>query len=247
MVQKTILAVDLGTTCSAVVALAVEDGRELLNPESKIRKISNYPREPARSGREPSREAIPSLIWYGPQGQIEIGYQVTERRAESIRDDTDEGVYLEDWKLLLDESENTKELRAKLRCKLDALGKSVVEVITDYLERLLDHARRERRSRHGFVEGGNVQLVISIPAIWSAPAFRDMEEAVALAASRLHFRMNDKAFFVYEPDAAARYVSGGMRKHHLAVSSPRYSSYITKRVIRLAKHSLYAMLVAALL
>jgi len=121
------------------------------------------------------------------------------------------------FKLLLDESEKTKEIRRMLKPTLDELKRRRIirrpeDVIVDFLTSLLRHARSEL-VRQGFDESYRHEMVLCVPAIWSQKACRHMQSAMGKAMRRaglggVDSRNNsvDNLFIVSEPEAAAAYV-----------------------------------------
>ncbi|KAH8900614.1 hypothetical protein GQ53DRAFT_633221 [Thozetella sp. PMI_491] len=127
------------------------------------------------------------------------------------------------FKLLLDESPATKDVRDDLKETLDALKQKnilngPVEVIADFLTCLLRHTRSELEaegfelSDKGSDNSGGIEMVLCVPAVWTQKACRDMQTALALAMSNTGIRGVDRQsncidnlFIVSEPEAAAAY------------------------------------------
>lgn len=145
------------------------------------------------------------------------GYEVHEawRFPDTHFDETNQA--LSRFKLLLDDSARTEEIRKQLSPTLKELeSRKIIQgpltVIADYLTCLLRHAKSELRAR-GFDESYPVELVMCVPAIWKQKACRDMQTAMAKAMQQADFQGVDiqsnsieNLFIVSEPEAAAAYV-----------------------------------------
>ena len=120
------------------------------------------------------------------------------------------------FKLLLDESSTTENIRNELKTTLDTLKlkriiTSSIHVIADFLTCLLRHTRSELDAQ-GFDDTYNTEMVLCVPAIWTQKACRDMQTALALAMANAEFpgvdlRNNciENLFIVSEPEAAAAF------------------------------------------
>lgn len=113
--------------------------------------------------------------------------------------------------LLLNESDVPDHLRdssqmnsAKLL--LETTGKSVIEVISDYIREVWKHSLENIKKSIGrqMVELSRFQIVVTVPAIWPMYAQSRMEEAIKLAGI-LGERAagNTTVTFISEPEAAA--------------------------------------------
>ncbi|KAI2609234.1 hypothetical protein GGR54DRAFT_643547 [Hypoxylon sp. NC1633] len=121
------------------------------------------------------------------------------------------------FKLLLDESDLTKELRKTLGSTLKELSskkivKSKVGVIADFLTCLLRHAKGQLQSLDLY-DDYQVEIVICVPAIWTQKACRDMQVALLTAMKSAEFKGLDSScqaienlFIVAEPEAAAAFI-----------------------------------------
>ena len=126
------------------------------------------------------------------------------------------------FKLLLDNSPVTKEVRENLSHTIDTLcGKKIiknkdysptVDIIADYLTCLLRHVKNEL-TEVGFARDHALEMVLCVPAIWTQKACRDMQTAMAIAMKRAGLQGVDaqnnsieNLFIVSEPEAAAAYV-----------------------------------------
>lgn len=121
------------------------------------------------------------------------------------------------FKLLLDSSPTTENIREHLSPTLDDLKRKRIisnphHVIVDFLTCLLRHTKSELKLA-GFDESYRMEMVLCVPAIWSQKACRDMQTAMAKAMERARFEGVDvqnnsieNLFIVSEPEAAAAYV-----------------------------------------
>ncbi|OTA99475.1 hypothetical protein M426DRAFT_325122 [Hypoxylon sp. CI-4A] len=121
------------------------------------------------------------------------------------------------FKLLLDQSPATNEVRQTLRSTLKHLtSKKVVEsevgVIADFLTCLLRHAKSQLQSL-GLYDDYQVEIVLCVPAIWTQKACRDMQAALLTAMRTAEFKGVDLScqaienlFIVSEPEAAAAFI-----------------------------------------
>lgn len=143
---------------------------------------------------------IPSAIVFGPDGDI---WGVDAKHLpDALR-----------WfkLLLLKETDMDEEIRTspqlqEARDKLQASGKSAVEVISIFLKHMFQHAVEKLKLARGaeMVDTSRFHIVLTIPAIWPEYARRRMQQAVDLAGILKTRPIGPTTFeFVSEPEAAA--------------------------------------------
>ncbi|THC88294.1 hypothetical protein EYZ11_012257 [Aspergillus tanneri] len=122
------------------------------------------------------------------------------------------------FKLLLDQSNLTRNIRANLSSRLDKIQEEgviskerEVDIIADYLYSLFQHTREQMRAKYGYTSGEQVEFALCIPAIWTRKACRIMQRAMTAALHWAEFLTEayhdvDDLFIIHEPEAAAAYV-----------------------------------------
>jgi hypothetical protein len=144
-----------------------------------------------------------SLFW---------GYAVQDQLKET-GDDADHSRRLTRFKLMLDDSAHTANVRNTLGETCKTLKKMQLierdyDTIADYLEQLFRHTRKRLIESEGYTDASTVEFVLCIPAIWKASAARQMQVAMAKAITncglgKLQNGCIDNLFLVSEPEAAA--------------------------------------------
>ncbi|KAK8087694.1 hypothetical protein PG997_002655 [Apiospora hydei] len=121
------------------------------------------------------------------------------------------------FKLLLDTSPMTEEVRHSLQDTIESLQKRKIikkplQLIADFLTCLLRHTKEELADQ-GYDDSWPLEIVLCVPAIWTQKACRDMQSALAVAMEKTNFKGVDiqnnsieNLFIVSEPEAAAAYV-----------------------------------------
>ena len=89
-----------------------------------------------------------------------------------------------------------------------------LDFITDFLTRLFQHIKKELQDNHDLQDGELVEMVLSVPVIWSCKGRRDMYAAVLVAMKNANLGVGrsghvEDLFDVPEPEAAAAYVLDG--------------------------------------
>jgi len=140
------------------------------------------------------------------------GYGVQDQLKEADHDG-DLSRHLARFKLLLDDSAHTANVRSTLgeTCKaLTKMGfiKQDTDIIADYLEQLFHHTKKRLIGSEGYTDASTVEFVLCVPAIWKAKACRQMQVAMATAITnsglgQLQNGSVDNLFLVSEPEAAA--------------------------------------------
>lgn len=148
---------------------------------------------------ETSKNVQPKFFW---------GYGVQNLVAPDM--DRNQFSPLSRFKLLLDESENTQQIRDELRPILDELkSRGIIErdedVIADYLTQLFLHTKDQLKIHHGVTDATLIEHVLCVPVIWRSQALRKMQYAMEKAVRQSGFGTTEALFLVSEPEAAATY------------------------------------------
>ncbi|KAK7906417.1 hypothetical protein PG985_016423 [Apiospora marii] len=145
------------------------------------------------------------------------GYSVHESQSLPKVHSDSSSKPLSRFKLLLDTSPMTEEVRHSLKDTVESLQKRKIikkplQLIADFLTCLLRHTKEELADR-GYDDSWALEIVLCVPAIWTQKACRDMQSALAVAMEKTNFKGVDiqnnsieNLFIVSEPEAAAAYV-----------------------------------------
>ncbi len=123
--------------------------------------------------------------------------------------------HLKNFKLQLDESTNTRDLRSKSAQDLKMLKPAkVVDIIAEYLGHLFKHTKARLTAVHGLREDSPVEFVLCVPTSWTDRACRVMQDALTTAImtsrlAKLEQGMIKDLFIVAESEAAAAYALEG--------------------------------------
>ncbi|GFF41245.1 predicted protein [Aspergillus udagawae] len=95
-------------------------------------------------------------------------------------------------KLLLDKTDFTRELREQLQItakELEALEiiTNSLDLIVDFLTHLLTHTKAQLIKSHGFDDRDSVEWVLCVPVVWRRRAVRKMQDALIEASRRSLF------------------------------------------------------------
>ncbi|KAI0517580.1 hypothetical protein F5B22DRAFT_654801 [Xylaria bambusicola] len=205
-----VIGIDFGTTFTGVAFGYVREGGR--GPSDvKPEAITLWP---APDPEDPHSDSpkVPSRISYGQDGTVAWGHQAADS-ADLIT-----------WfkLLLLDEDSLEPHLRntahiIQARNSVEKTGKSAVEVISDYLGKVWDHALEAvtRINGQDFMTTRAFHLVITVPAIWQDSTVALMESAVEKAGILMKHqgRENTTYTIVSEPEAAALAVIDGYNKY----------------------------------
>ncbi|KAG5656912.1 hypothetical protein KAF25_011081 [Fusarium avenaceum] len=154
-----------------------------------------------------------------PSSQFRWGYEVHDLWSIPATHSDNTNQPLSRFKLLLDGSQRTQRIRDDLNDTLVNLKrrkviKKPLHVIADFLTHLLAHTQSELQKK-GFDDSYHREIVLSVPAIWTEKACRDMQSCLAEAMQRANFQNVDiqnnsieNLFIVSEPEAAAAYMLG---------------------------------------
>ncbi|KAF2467960.1 uncharacterized protein BDR25DRAFT_266432 [Lindgomyces ingoldianus] len=196
------IGIDFGTTYSGV-AWAISGAQE---PDINV--VTTWPNAPTESWSV----KVPTEIWYKEGEAFKWGYSVPPE-AEPLK-----------WfKLLLipdaempQKIRDAKEIRTTKRL-LQKLGKSLEDVIADYLQRIWECALIDIKQQQGSsADSMPLRIIMTVPASWTKDARNQMKSA-AIKAGLLSRRigvMDTKFEFVGEPEAAAlaAFFDGNVRR-----------------------------------
>lgn len=209
-----VVSVHFGTTYSSV---SCHKGPLPPNDHSGVDDAETFQHSPARpkdliqitgypharnSGKAQVAEVPTEMLCTNNRAQTKWGHSVHNAIAFPISDDV---LRLQRFKLNLDDTEKTRRLRQDSGRILHKLGLTIEDAITQYLTFLLEHTKSQLTKHHDYTIGCPVQLVATVPAIWSASALTVMTRAVERAAQQTQFGDQRDVFLVSEPDAAATF------------------------------------------
>ncbi|KAF8421674.1 hypothetical protein EV426DRAFT_565316 [Tirmania nivea] len=212
---KIVVGIDFGTTHSAVAWADTSSATEKI--------IRQWPGATGKHGVD----KVPSEMRYTPTG-IKWGFQADEAPVVNQRQGPQGGAQkntkLQYMKLLLDPSQKKKRKgRVQLADPLGLAqirqaippGKSVVDVVADYLKCLKEHALDVLSKSFGaeFWKSIPIEYYLTIPAVWSEAA-----KALTLqAAERAGIGSKNELVLIAEPEAAAIYCLSHMWQDSLKV------------------------------
>jgi hypothetical protein len=208
-----LIGIDFGTTFSGVAWAKGSSRSGNLDPQN-IHVVTDWP------GGEDNSYKVPTKIRYAANGTYQCGYEVPSR------DDP-----LKWFKLLLIKEEDIpNNLRHsdhihvidEARKRLAKTGKTVVQVIADYLRFLWDNAIAtiEKSETNAVVNSTPYVVVLTFPALWKPYAVQKMWDAAQQAGILApRSRMSVTATVLHtveEPEAAALAIYGDMRENRSA-------------------------------
>ncbi|KAJ3571661.1 hypothetical protein NPX13_g5302 [Xylaria arbuscula] len=223
--NRLILSIDFGTTYSAVSYIALR-----ADPDFRKKANLNRPATSSASAADSETNDLAdspdtmdvdtrqhSILSLRPNpDDFKWGYTMHEAWANPVTHFKKTSKAMNRFKLLLDESERTQELRNSLQSTLDNLmAEGIVEsevgVIADFLTFLLRHVKKQLQSLQLYHDY-DMELVLCIPAIWTQKACRNMQAALFIAMQSAQFKGIDHScgaienlFLVSEPEAAAAF------------------------------------------
>lgn len=150
--DRLIIGLDFGTTYSGVAYV-------FTTKPDQVYTITEWP---GAKGRNPPK--APTLLKYEGKDSFLWGYELDRSTKERI-----EGI-----KLLLD-PDQPKPIYAppvNIEAELKKLGKPAIDVATDYISAIYQHALRmiEGKYPKSYLEMLNKEFVLSVPAVWSDKA-----------------------------------------------------------------------------
>ncbi|KAK3370882.1 hypothetical protein B0T24DRAFT_302275 [Lasiosphaeria ovina] len=196
--RKIIVGIDFGTTYSGVA------WAETQRPDRRV-AITSWPiSKTIREGE--SSDKVPSKLRYSGK-DIEWGFSIP------VTAPTEE--VIEWFKLGLGGSLDS--IGGELGKKASANIGDVDKLITDYISALGDHLMYTLREKlgEGVVKNTPLELVVTVPAIWSEQAKERTKQACQRA--RGLSATKSTIHLVSEPEAAAMYALQGLDPHNLRV------------------------------
>ncbi|KAI1194022.1 hypothetical protein F5X97DRAFT_336303 [Nemania serpens] len=192
-----VVGIDFGTTFSGVAWLICKPGCPPDQPEV----ISLWETSTDNRRSNSDSQKVPSKVNYDENGELLWGFRIPA------------GVETIEWfKLLL---LNDKDLQSHLqdsshlsdaKKSLHKLGKTAVQLVGEYLKVLWSHTLKQIHDAkgQGLINGMPINVIITVPAIWTDYARDRMREAARLAGI-LDYRIAGKTTlsFISEPEAAA--------------------------------------------
>lgn len=161
---------------------------------------------------EPVTRSLPKCARWG----FECQHSPVSSVSTSPRNDI-----LRIFKLMLDQSEATVDIRRDLCVKLNALKRTLLQSdgsemiierhedpISDFLSCQLQHTKHQLQHDLQLQDDESMELVFTVPAIWTPKACRVMERAIlgAMTSANLGASSLISLFIVSEPEAAAAYM-----------------------------------------
>ncbi|KAH0562067.1 hypothetical protein GP486_003228 [Trichoglossum hirsutum] len=190
--DRLIIALDFGTTFSGIAYAFSTD------PE-RVYSITAWPGADDRKVPK-----APTVIKYeGSTTTFKWGYELDQTLEEKI-----EGI-----KLLLDPDQpRPLYTSTNTHAEIAKLSKPVLEVATDYIRAIYQHALREIENAYlaDYIKDYDKQYVLSVPAVWSDKA-KDMTQRAAKNAGISPIEL------IKEPEAAALYTLNFMKNKGLKV------------------------------
>ncbi|KAJ2991945.1 hypothetical protein NUW58_g2336 [Xylaria curta] len=192
-----VVGIDFGTTFSGVSWLICKAG----SPPGQPEVVSLWQTSTDNRRNNSDSQKVPSKVYYDQNGELSWGFKIPA------------GVQTIEWfKLLL---LNDDDLQSHLRNSshlydakksLQKLGKTAVQLVGEYLGVLWEHVLEQIKNSKGeaIINGMPIQVILTVPAIWTDYARDRMREAAGLAGI-FDYRVAGETtlLFVSEPEAAA--------------------------------------------
>jgi molecular chaperone DnaK (HSP70) len=221
---KYLVALDYGTTYTSVSYIKYDPGKPPLTLRGQeIKSIRGWANA-ATLFSDQNSPGVPSESWY-LDGEYLWGYKVRQRlRCQPNERLNSSNSIIRFSKLLLDDNDITSDSRLELKKILRKIGKTEHEVIKDYLMEIFKHTKKQLIERENFNTACEVELVLCVPAGWSAEALRRMQEVFGDVIDETQFGSIFNLFILHEPEAAAAYVLEALSGHadiRVCISSPK--------------------------
>ncbi|KAJ6100061.1 hypothetical protein N7467_001596 [Penicillium canescens] len=204
-----VIGLDFGTTMTSVSYYKFNSqDRPATVARNAIKSITNWP----HSGRDQSKGEVPSEGLY-LEGEYFWGYEARPKlkhaqcSGESLNASNRlirfAKLILEKPGLELDDTDAIREMKETIR----NLGKSVKDVITDYLVGVFRYTKKHLADHEDFRETSPVELSLSVPAGWRLRTSWSMQEIVKDATVMASLGQPDAfdLFIINEPEAAAAF------------------------------------------
>lgn len=208
---KFIIGLDFGTTMTSVSYYKLKSGKRPVNVgRNAIKSVTHWP----GSGRDQSRGEVPSEMIYLASNEYYWGYEARRhlKHAHSTGASLDDSsrlirltkLILEDPGPKSKENDALREVKKTLRY----LGKSVKDVITDYLVEVFCYTKKHLKDHETFRETSPVEFSLATPAGWAMRTSWSMQEIVREAAVKASLCQPSEPldlFIINEPEAAAAF------------------------------------------
>ncbi|KAI6823504.1 actin-like ATPase domain-containing protein [Hortaea werneckii] len=215
--DRLVVGFDFGTTFSGVAAAYSA------NPEApdEINVIKTWP-----GGNNSTSDKVPSELTYMGANSVRSYSSASIRSSGSTNGNANRTMRwgfqvrhdeqrLRCLKLLLDPAQPLPAYvsLADIYDQLSAAGKDVDAAVAEYMTAVFDHTKEVlvRRYGQGFVSTTKLQVVLTVPAVWSDAAQNATLRAAQAAG------MGDDIATISEPEAAAVYALQAIQPNHLKV------------------------------
>lgn len=194
--RKLLLAFDVGTTYSGISYSILDPGKE---PE--IQGVHKFPGQEIAGGNA----KIPSVMYYSKDGRVRAAGAETERDGMDIVAEEEDWVKTEWFKLHL-RPRTAAFTQGDVRIPDLPLGKTVVEVVADFLTYLNDCAKQYIQQVHPGIgvdlwSGREIHYILSHPNGWEGPQQALMKQA-AEKAGLLKAGGRNQLTFITEGEAS---------------------------------------------
>ncbi|KAJ5956679.1 hypothetical protein N7501_010958 [Penicillium viridicatum] len=208
---RFIIGLDFGTTMTSVSYYKLKSGKRPVNVgRNAIKSVTHWP----GSGRDQSRGEVPSEIFYLGSNEYHWGYEARRhlKHAHSTGTSLNASnrlirltkLILENPGLDLGRDDALSEVKETLK----HLGKTVEDVITDYLVEVFCYTKKHLKDHETFRETNPVEFSLATPAGWAMRTSWSMQEIVREAAVKASLCQPSEAldlFIINEPEAAAAF------------------------------------------
>ncbi|KAM0098015.1 hypothetical protein ACP6JE_007454 [Aspergillus fumigatus] len=229
--RQFIVAVDFGTTSSAVAYTVLRPGEDRTMVDiHQISSISLYPgsgeKERGLTTEVPTETCYP--LNARPRQADSAEAMDVDPPARSGANLSLGVLYRSSFqritrsKLLLDKTDYTRELREQLQATAENLAElgiinDSMDLIVDFLSHLLAHTKAQLISLHMFNDNDSVEWVLCVPVVWRRRAVRKMQDALIEASRRSLFGRTisnsvENLYIVSKPEAAAAHVLASTRE-----------------------------------
>lgn len=254
---RFIIGLDFGTTMTSVSYYKLKSGKRPVNVgRNAIKSVTHWP----GSGRDQSRGEVPSEIFYLGSNEYHWGYEARRhlKHAHSTGASLNASNRLIRLTKLILENPGPDlgrdDALSEVKETLGHLGKTVEDVITDYLVEVFCYTKKHLKDHEAFRETSPVEFSLATPAGWAIRTSWSMQEIVREAAVKASLCQPSEAldlFIINEPEAAAAFaldVMIGTKRLQVCGFFTPVVSVINKLIIHLQrkeKHSWCAMLEVA--
>jgi len=209
-----VIGLDYGTTFTGVAYREVTGDDD--DEDNHTVVPTNWPK-----GAE---EKVPSEISYSlaPGAERQWGYDISPggRKMVWTKLELEQQERPDELRMILDALDGMRNLSFEDTIQREELpsypGKDPVDIVADYLTYIREHLVEELLQTYGaeFLSSLPVDLVVSVPAIWSDLAKNRTFHAIHQAGftTSPHFRNFREMIMVSEPEAAALYAMRSLRE-----------------------------------